>query len=183
MRPLTDEARKRYISKLYLYPLNDLITLSQSLDDPSAILEKMGYYKMYSGHDSQVANILKQFNPDFHFVYVPYASQLYFELYRGTSDKKMFYVKPTYNGQTLPIIGCNDPSSAPSQPPLLAQNTFDGSIQEVEGYCELQTFIDSLSKVLYVGDEARLKELCYETPALPDPLHHFLFGGKIGMNK
>ena len=51
VNPLTDEARKRYISKIYLSPMNDLITLSKQLDDPADILSKMGLYKLYSGHD------------------------------------------------------------------------------------------------------------------------------------
>lgn len=84
MEPLTDEARRRYISKLYMYPVNDLIELSKAMSNPEAseVLKSMGIYRMYSAHDFQIANILRQLNPSFNFTYIKYASQVYFELYR-----------------------------------------------------------------------------------------------------
>jgi len=84
MNPLTEEARRRYISKLYMYPINDLIELSKAASSSAAsdVLKSMGIYRMYSAHDFQIANILYQLNPAYNFTYVKYASQVYFELYR-----------------------------------------------------------------------------------------------------
>ena len=72
-----------------------------------------------------------------------------------------------YNGQNLPIVGCNANATSDTQKPLMAQNNLDGTMEEVDGYCDLQTFIDSLGKVLYIGDEPHLKELCFEQPPIP----------------
>lgn len=61
MSPLTDEARHRYISKLYMHPINKLIELSIVLGgsgDVEQVLEEMGIYRLYSAHDFQIANIL-----------------------------------------------------------------------------------------------------------------------------
>jgi len=158
MDPFTDEARRRYISKLYMYPVNDLITLSKALStiEASEVLKSMGIYRMYSAHDFQIANILYQLNPSFNFTYIKYASQVYFELYREKRAGEMFYVKPIYNGQNFPIKGCSET--------LLTSYRRDGEVEEVDGLCELSTFLTSLKDVLYT-DEADLKEKCYESPA------------------
>lgn len=94
-------------------------------------------------------------------VYIKFASQIYFELYRDLIDGTKFYVKPLYEGDTIPIVGCNSKTlSFLSQRPLLAQNKMDGSIEEIDGYCDLQTFLDTMEDLLYIGDEDRLKDLC-----------------------
>lgn len=105
---MNGEARHRYISKLYMYPMNDLVDLANAGVDSDTVLKRMGHYKVYSGHDSQIANILYQFNPSYNFTYIKYASQIYFEVYREKLEESNynFYVRPVYNGQVFPIEGC-----------------------------------------------------------------------------
>lgn len=86
MNPLNGEARRRYISKLYMYELNDLVQLAKVAGEKGGrvdeALDQMGLYRMYSAHDTQITNILYQLNPSFNFTYIKYASQVYFEVYR-----------------------------------------------------------------------------------------------------
>lgn len=68
-------------------------------------------YLLYSSHDFQVANMLKWLAPvDFSFFMVPYASQIFFELYKSgdctAKDETCFYVKTTYNSSPLGFKTC-----------------------------------------------------------------------------
>lgn len=155
MEPFTDEARHRYISKLYIFPITDLKNLAnaQNDEDKAAVMNKMGIYRMYSAHDFQIANILYQLNPSFNFTYIKYASTVYFELYRQKEGGDTFYVKPIYNGQNFPINGCNNT--------VLTSYREDSELEAVDGLCELNLFLEKIQDVL-ITDEDNLKSLCNE---------------------
>lgn len=70
-------------------------------------------FLIYSAHDTNVANIINQIFPNFNFTFIPYASNLIFEVYRitqknGLNDEKNtnFYVRSIFNGQPIEIDGC-----------------------------------------------------------------------------
>ena len=56
-------------------------------------------YKLYSAHDTQIANILRQLAPDYNFTYVKYASQIYMEAY--SQPEGDILVRTLYNGVAL----------------------------------------------------------------------------------
>lgn len=75
-------------------------------------------YVMYSLHDFQIANMVKWLDPVvFQFFMVPYASEIFWELYEvadcKAKDETCFYVTTTYNGDSLGFSKCvsdDDPS-------------------------------------------------------------------------
>lgn len=83
----------------------------------------------------------------------------------------MFYVKPIYNGQNFPIKGCNET--------VLTSYRRDGEVEQVDGLCELSTFLNSLKDVLYTGDEESLRNMCYES----GEFYSYMGKGKTLRNK
>jgi hypothetical protein len=63
------------------------------------------YYRIYSAHDYQIANIMIQIDPTFILDVVPYASTVMFELYKKGNG---YFVKTIYNGQTLKFDQCDN---------------------------------------------------------------------------
>jgi len=64
-------------------------------------------FRIYSAHDTQIANVLAQLDPSFNFTYIKYASNIYFELYQEQTQSE-FVVKVSYNGNYLNLDGCKD---------------------------------------------------------------------------
>lgn len=90
-------------------------------------------YRLYSAHDTQVANIIEQFNPSYNFTYVKYASNIYLMAY--ASPENEIYVKTIYNGVPFTFEECN--------------NDF---------VCTLDEFSELMGKRLILDQD--LKELC-----------------------
>lgn len=68
---------------------------------------------LYSAHDTQVANTMFVLDPyEYDFTHVPYASQIFFELYYNEDCLKegrgeaCFEVETLYNGQNLSYKTC-----------------------------------------------------------------------------
>ena len=132
--PLTDEARKLMISKLFLVPINHIIAISQS-EDPSSVIDSMERYRLYSAHDFQIANIIYHMNRNYNFTYVKYASNFYFELYKDSQNA--FFVRTMYNGDLYPIEGCPN-------------NTIKMSYlgKTLDGLCPIQDFVKAMNDIL-----------------------------------
>lgn len=106
-------------------------------------LQKGNKYLMYSLHDFQIANMLKWLQPvDFSFFMVPYASQVFFELYKSegckAKDETCFYVKTTYNSAPLgfkTFVSKDDPEgqkcSFPDFKAYLATITPEGKLADL----------------------------------------------------
>jgi len=78
--PCPPAARKLVISKLLERPLINIIRLAT--ENPDAVKSQINKYTLYSAHDTQIANILRQIVPHYNFTYVNYASNIYFEVFR-----------------------------------------------------------------------------------------------------
>lgn len=76
LRPFDDTARSLWVTKQMSKPLQEILWT------PLAIQGKMPRYRLYSAHDTNVANFLAQINPSFKFTFIPYASNIYFELHK-----------------------------------------------------------------------------------------------------
>jgi len=99
LEPYTPKARKLFISKLLETPMRNLKTLATA-EDKGEELRKMGPYRLYSAHDTQIANVLQQIDPAFNFTYIKYASNIFFEVYDFPESKagKDIFVRTVYNG-------------------------------------------------------------------------------------
>jgi hypothetical protein len=62
-------------------------------------------YRLYSAHDTNIANILKQINPTFSWHGIRYASNIYFEVHQDII-RKTYHIKVMYNGQPLILEEC-----------------------------------------------------------------------------
>ena len=63
------------------------------------------YYRFYSVHDFQIANLLVQLVPNYNFTIIDYAANFRFELYRkGLS----FFIKTIYNGDEIIFDNCKE---------------------------------------------------------------------------
>mmetsp|Transcript_16335 Transcript_16335/g.27633 ORF Transcript_16335/g.27633 Transcript_16335/m.27633 type:complete len:385 (-) Transcript_16335:45-1199(-) len=142
LNPFTSYARKLMISKLLEKPIMEI----EALAGISKSKEHIPYHRIYSAHDTQVANVLAQIAPDFSFDYIPYASNIFFQLRSLASDPTQFYVKTVYNGVALKLKEC------------------DG-----KELCGVQDFLKSMKDFLIINEDGLLQELCSKTPT-PDQL-------------
>lgn len=94
-------------------------------------------YRLYSAHDTNIANFLMQINPSFDFKSIPYASNIYFELHKmeGMEGKQNRFVRMMYNGRPLSLEKCRGHTM-----------------------CPLDLFIDHMENYLYNGN---LREACF----------------------
>ena len=60
-------------------------------------------YLLYSAHDDTVANHLMVYMPSVQFNTIPYAANIYLELYDVFG---VWYVQARYNGNPVPLRGC-----------------------------------------------------------------------------
>jgi hypothetical protein len=128
--PFTTKARKLDISHEIRSALSDIkaVTTGKATDLPK--------YRLYSAHDTNIANWLEQLNPTFKFAGIPFAANIYFELYKGKSGDH--YVKTMYNGSPLKLEACGE---CP--------------------YCTMANFWKQMETTLYQGD---LQEACDSDP-------------------
>jgi len=63
-------------------------------------------YRLYSAHDTNIANILKIMVPTYKWPYIQYASNIYFELYK--TDIGSFKIRTMHNGEPLKLEGCSE---------------------------------------------------------------------------
>mgnify|MGYP000108694901 CR=1 FL=1 len=83
-------------------------------------------YRVYSAHDTNIANWLTQINPTYNYLYIAYAANIFIELY---SDSTNYFVKTLYNGKPLILEQCQG--------------------QEV---CTLDNFTKQMQTQLFQGD-------------------------------
>lgn len=97
---------------------------------------KQPKYRLYSAHDTNVANFLIQINPSYQFKYIPYASNIYFELHKidEVNGKESRAVRVMYNGKPLNLEKCGG-----------------------QTMCPLELFIDHMRDHLFTGD---IKKAC-----------------------
>lgn len=62
-------------------------------------------YRVYSAHDTNIANWLTQLNPSYNFVYIAYAANIFIELYKDSATNT-FFVQTVYNGTPLILEQC-----------------------------------------------------------------------------
>jgi hypothetical protein len=87
-----EEARKLFISKLFEQPLNiiqDFNNSSPNQEDPK--------YIIYSAHDLQIANAIIQI-ANKNLTGVPYASTIFFEVWKPKFSDNDYKIKTLYNG-------------------------------------------------------------------------------------
>ena len=104
--PCPGQARKLIISKLLEQPLRDILMIAMT-NGSDSVLESMKnhQYRLYSAHDTQIANILKQIAPGYNFTSIDYAASIYFEVTRSMRTDEIF-VRVVYNDEALEINGC-----------------------------------------------------------------------------
>ena len=69
-------------------------------------------YRLYSAHDSNIANWLKQLVPSYKWFGIPYAANIFFEFYQSTQGGQ--FVQMLYNGTPIVMEGClNEMCSIP----------------------------------------------------------------------
>ena len=119
--------RQLYVTKQILRPIDDMkkIIDGSASQDPSSP-NFVPSYRLFSAHDSNIANHLVQYSPNYIFNGIPFAASIYFELYDVFG---VWYVRASYNGQTLPLSGCNGLST-----------------------CQLEPFLQHMQDALYQGD-------------------------------
>ena len=71
--------------------------MSKRAGTPLEIYVDDPIYRVYSAHDTQIANILAAIDPSYNFTYIKYASNIYFELYHQFNDDE-YTVRTVYNG-------------------------------------------------------------------------------------
>jgi hypothetical protein len=100
----TNLSRQIWITHQVAEPLQDILDIvyKNKTDFPP--------YKVYSGHDSNVANWLKQLNPTFDFNGIPYASSWIFELWLDPSlplDDVSWKIITKYNDIHMTLEACD----------------------------------------------------------------------------
>ena len=98
-------------------------------------LKSKPQYRLYSAHDTQVANIVQQLAPSYNFTYVKYASNIYMMAY--ASPEAEVFVQIIYNGVPFTFEECN--------------NDF---------VCTLAEFTQLMNERLFMEGDQHLKELC-----------------------
>lgn len=88
-----------------------------------------------------MANLLKVLKPDLEFDFVPYASNIVFELYKKGQS---YTVRTFYNGRPLVFDSC-----------MIYEN------------CELSRWISHIQEYFYTS-ASKIKELCFKTPTDAD---------------
>jgi hypothetical protein len=73
-------------------------------------LSDLPTYRLYSAHDTNIANIMEIIAPNVEIDYIRYASNIYFELWfdDAAAHGKHFRVKTMYNGVALIFDECAD---------------------------------------------------------------------------
>ena len=61
-------------------------------------------YRIYSAHDTNIANWLEQWNPSYKWNGIQYAAQIRFELYQNLSGQ--WFIKLVYDGVELRLEKC-----------------------------------------------------------------------------
>ena len=92
-------------------------------------------YRLYSAHDTNIANFLAIFNPPFTEQYIPYAANLILEVYEKSENN--LFVRTMYNGQQLKLDNCSNPD------------------------CPIYEFIVHMEQALYMYD---LEAMCDQDP-------------------
>lgn len=98
LRPFDDKARRLWVTKQLEKPMLDIIhILIGRHQNPR--------YRLYSAHDTNVANIVRQINPSYDFDHIPFAANIYIELHKLASTKRRA-VRVMYNGKPLLLEKC-----------------------------------------------------------------------------
>ena len=72
--------RKLMISRNLEKPIQEIKALANRSSYISDV-KSIPKYRLYSEHDTDVANVLGAIYPVLNYTYIPYASNIYFELY------------------------------------------------------------------------------------------------------
>lgn len=100
LNPYSEYARQLMVTKQLIKPVSEIqeiILGSGTYTGPK--------YRLYSAHDTNIANILKQINPTFSWHGIRYASNIYFEVHQDII-RKTYHIKVMYNGQPLILEEC-----------------------------------------------------------------------------
>ena len=62
-------------------------------------------YRLYSAHDTNVANIMKTIAPSNNWEYIPYASNIYIELHKSKDE---FFVQVKFDGVAVSLADSSD---------------------------------------------------------------------------
>lgn len=116
----------------------ELLELEKVIKGESS--QKPMQYRLYSMHDTDIGNLLYSLVPSYNFSYVPYASNIIFEVYKAPQEDKTGFVRAWYNGMQMDIDGCSKDA------------------------CTIEEFTNSLRKNLVVADPASLKQQCDMKP-------------------
>ena len=96
LRPFDDYSRKLWVSKHFSKSLDEIKSISKNLDNYKE--SNNPKYRIYSAHDTNVANILSVITPNFKYDVVPFSAHFVFEVYSQGKEK---VVRTTYNGKEM----------------------------------------------------------------------------------
>lgn len=120
LNPFSDHARQLMITRQLQKPLSDIKTLTSGSAEEKASIPR---YRMYSAHDTNIANILRVLDADLDIPLIHYAANIYFELHSENGES---YVRTMYDGEPMKLGKC-----------------------EGEEYCQIDKFFDLMKSVLY----------------------------------
>jgi hypothetical protein len=99
LNPFSPKSKQLLVTKQFYAPFNDIKQMS---DFNFSGIPK---YRLYSAHDTNVANFLAIFNPPFEEEYIPYAANFILEVYERREND--LFVRFLYNGMQLTLDNCS----------------------------------------------------------------------------
>lgn len=130
LNPFSEQSKQLMVTKQFFQPFQDIQKISNFLQDG------IPKYRLYSAHDTNIANFLEIFNPPYGEDHIPYAANLILEVYEKSTNS--LFVRTMYNGQQLNLENCSNPD------------------------CPIYEFIVHMEHVLYMYD---LKAKCATDPS------------------
>jgi hypothetical protein len=132
------------VSKLFELPIKEVEDIHY-YGTNSRERESIPHHRIYSAHDTQIANILAAIAPNYQFETVPYACTIYIELHSLKENPESLYLRVLYNGIALENFHCSK-----------------------ESFCTLEEFRAWMSTYLVVDQPDQLKQMCAATPTEGD---------------
>ena len=121
-----------YVTKQIHSAFNDIV--EYAINAEHTVPDSVPKYRLYSAHDTNIDAWVNQINPSYDLVNIPFASALYFELYR-TIDTNDISIRTVFNGKPLYLEKCQG-----------------------REYCPLNMWLQQMNTVLYQGN---MREACF----------------------
>ena len=109
LNPYSNYARNLMITKQLMAPITEIQEITMGIGAYTG-----PKYRLYSAHDTNIANVLKQINPTFVWHGILYASNIYFEVYKD-KNSGAHSIRTMYNGKPLILETCKQEFCTPDQ--------------------------------------------------------------------